>query len=331
MARVLVTGGSGFLASHCVAQLLAAGHEVRATVREAAREAELRALFPADARLAFAAAELTRDEGWDAAAKGCDYVLHVASPFPGRAPKDENDLIRPALEGTLRVLSAAKRAGAKRVVLTSSFAAVGYGHGARATPFTEEDWTDVEGAPAYVKSKTLAERAAWEFAAREGLELAVVNPTAIFGPPLGTRYATSIGVLRTMLSGQMIVAPRLYFGVVDVRDVAELHCLAMTHPAAAGERFLAASGETLSLLQISRVLRARLGRAAWRAPRVEAPDALVRALARVSRSLAAVVPRLGYRPLLSNAKARERLGWAPRSAEEAIASAGERLLELAQR
>ncbi|RYD48089.1 MAG: NAD-dependent epimerase/dehydratase family protein, partial [Sphingomonadales bacterium] len=193
MSKVLVTGGSGFVGSHVILQLLAAGHDVRATVRNLRREGEVRATLEragADTRrLSFAAADLEQDAGWTEAAAGMDYVQHVASPFPLTQPKDETELIRPAVEGTLRVLRAARDAGVRRVVLTSSFAAIGYGHGARDTPYTEADWTDVNG-PAvqpYMKSKTLAERAAWDFVAREGaaIELAVVNPVAIFGPALG--------------------------------------------------------------------------------------------------------------------------------------------------
>jgi len=330
MSRILVTGGSGFLANHCVAQALAAGHEVRTTIRDAGREGELRALFGDTPRLSFATADLTRDDGWNAAAQGCDYVLHVASPFPAKSPRNADDLIVPAREGTLRVLRAAKAAGAKRVVLTSSFAAIGYGHGERTAPFTEQDWTQLGGAdaPAYIQSKTLAERAAWEFSAREGLELSVVNPTGIFGPPLGAHYAASVRIVQAMLAGQMPLAPRVYFGIVDVRDVAALHLTAMTHPAAAGERFLAVAGEPMSLIDVARVLRERLGAAARKAPRFEIPDVLVRALALFSPLAADAVPRLGVKRLASAAKARERLGWTPRSAEEAITAAGARLVEL---
>src|SRR5262245_44822718 len=197
MSKVLVTGGSGFVGSHCIAQLLAAGHEVRTTVRDLAREGVVRGMLKeggADAgdRLTFAAADLTRDAGWAEAVAGCDFVLHVASPFPARAPRHEDELITPAREGTLRVLRAARDAGVKRVVLTSSFAAIGYGHPPRETAFDETSWTDPSaGVSAYVKSKTLAERAAWDFIAAEGrsLELSVVNPVAVFGPVLGPDFA----------------------------------------------------------------------------------------------------------------------------------------------
>jgi nucleoside-diphosphate-sugar epimerase len=201
MSTILVTGGSGFIGSHCILQLLAAGHQVRTTIRSLKREGDVRALLkqggaePAD-RLSFVAADLVSDAGWPQAVNGCEYVLHVASPFPPNVPKDENELIVPAREGALRVLWAARDAGVKRVVLTSSFAAIGYGHKPQAAPFDEIGWTNIDGEDVlpYVKSKTLAERAAWDFIAREGgaLELSVVNPVAVFGPVLGPDYSTSI-------------------------------------------------------------------------------------------------------------------------------------------
>lgn len=334
---VLVTGGSGFVGSHVILQLLAAGHRVRTTVRNLSREAEVRATLAragaeAGDRLRFFAADLEKDEGWAEAAQGCDYVHHVASPFPPAQPKDENELIRPAREGTLRVLRAARDAAVKRVVVTSSFAAIGYGHGQRDTPYTEADWTDPEG-PAvqpYMKSKTLAERAAWDFVAREGkgMELAVVNPVGIFGPALGDDLSTSIFLVQSMLEGKMPGTPRLWLGVVDVRDVADLHLRAMTDPAAAGERFLAVAGEAMSFHQMATGLRERLGPAAARVPKRELPDWLIRLLALFNPLAREAVPRLGIQARASNEKARRVLGWTPRSNEEAIIASAESLIRL---
>ncbi|HWY25773.1 MAG TPA: aldehyde reductase [Nevskia sp.] len=334
MTTVLVTGGSGFIATHCILQLIAAGHEVRTTVRKLAREAEVRAMLKAGGaepgeRLRFFAADLDHDTGWAEAAAGCDYVLHVASPFPAGVPKHEDELIVPAREGALRVLRAARDAGVKRVVLTSSFAAIGYGHPTPPAVFDETSWSDLAGeVPPYPKSKTLAERAAWDFIAREGgaLELAVVNPVAVFGPVLGPDYSTSIGLLKSLLDGTIPACPRLYFGVVDVRDVAELHLRAMTDPAAKGQRFLAVTGDFLSILEISRVLRSRLGAAGAKAPTREMPDWLVRLIALFSAQMKLAVPELGKIKNGSNEKARRVLGWQPRSAEEAIVSGAESLV-----
>ena len=275
MSTVLVTGGSGFIGSHSILQLLAAGHQVRTTVRSLKREGDVRAMLkeggtePGD-RLSFVAADLEADAGWSDAVAGCEYVLHVASPFPASLPRHEDELIVPAREGALRVLRASRDAGVKRVVLTSSFAAIGYGKEPQDVPFDERSWTDPSGGDVrpYVKSKTLAERAAWDFIASEGrdLELSVVNPVGVFGPVLASDYSTSILIVQRMMDGSIPGCPRLYFGVVDVRDVADLHIRAMTHPAAKGERFLAVAGDFMSMLDIAKVLKSRMGAAAKRVP-----------------------------------------------------------------
>ena len=235
---VLVTGGTGFVGVHVVLRLLQASYTVRTTLRSLEREAEVREMLryagvDAGERLSFARADLMHDEGWPEAVAGCRFVHHVASPFPAAPPKDENELIVPAREGTLRVLRAARDAGVQRVVLTSSFAAIGYGHDRkRTTPFTENDWSnpDSPDTPAYQKSKTLAERAAWDFIAQEGrgMELASVNPVGIFGPTLGRDVGTSVGIIQNLLEGKLPGMPRIRIGLVDVRDVAELHVRAMT-------------------------------------------------------------------------------------------------------
>lgn len=337
MSTVLVTGGSGFIGSHCILALLDAGHQVRATVRNLKREGEVRAMLKeggADPgnRLSFAAADLERDAGWAEAVAGCEYVLHVASPFPQTIPKDENELIVPAREGALRVLRAARDAGVKRVVLTSSFAAIGYGHAPQSAPFEETSWTDPNGDDVrpYVKSKTLGERAAWEFIAKEGggLELCVVNPVGVFGPVLGPDYSTSILIVQRLMDGAMPGCPRLYFGVVDVRDVADLHVRAMTHPAAKGERFLAVAGDFMSMRDIAKVLKARMGAAARRVPTMQLPNWVVRIAALRDPAVQQILPELGKAKNATNAKAKRLLGWAPRSTDDAIVATAESLVRL---
>lgn len=337
MGTVLVTGGSGFIGSHCILGLLKAGREVRTTVRSLNREAGVRALLQeggveAGDRLQFFAADLEKDEGWPEAVAGCEYVLHVASPFPASVPRHEDELIMPAREGALRVLRAARDAHVKRVVLTSSFAAIGYGQELRHTPFDETNWTNpsADGISAYVKSKTLAERAAWEFIAGEGggLELSVVNPVGVFGPVLGPDYATSILLVQRLMEGAMPGCPRLSFGIVDVRDVVDLHILAMTHPAAKGERFLAVAGDAMSIVEVARVLKSRMGESARKVPTRQLPDWVVRLVALRMPEAKQLLPELGKVRNGSSEKAKRVLGWSPRSREEAILATAESLVRL---
>jgi nucleoside-diphosphate-sugar epimerase len=336
MSTVLVTGGSGFVGTHCILQLLTAGHQVRTTVRDLKREADVLAMLKVGGaepgnRLSFFAADLEQDTGWDAATAGCDYVLHVASPFPMTVPRHEDDLIIPAREGALRVLRAARNAAVKRVVLTSSFAAIGYGLQQQPVCFDETSWTDLEGKVApYPKSKTLAERAAWEFISREGgpLELSVVNPVGVFGPVLGADYSTSILIVRRLMDGSVPGCPKLYFGIVDVRDVADLHIRAMTHPSAKGERFLAVSGNCLSILDIAKILKERLGAAAKQVPTRQLANWMVRLAALWDPSIRQIVPELGKVKNASHEKASRLLGWQPRSSDEAIVATAESLIRL---
>ena len=318
MSTVLVTGGSGYVATQLVAALLRAGNPVRTTVRSKDREADLRAAVRRgdadDAGLELVIADLTADDGWKAAMAGCEEVHHVASPIPYVQPEDPDDLIVPAREGALRVLRAARDAGARRVVLTSSFAAVGY------TPkpgaeFTEDDWTDPDtpGLAAYPRSKAIAERAAWDLMPRDGgdTELVVVNPTFILGPTITTELRSSMQLIKAMLDGTMSVAPRARMGVVDVRDVADLHIRAMAAPDAAGKRFLGvADGPTTSFVEVAGVLRQRLGPLAARVPTREAPG-----------------PDLP-RPVIHNDRARNELGWRPRPVETTIVDSAESLRHL---
>ena len=337
MSIVLVTGGSGFIGSHCILQLLEQGHEVRTTVRNLGKEPEVRAMLVTGgaepgARLTFFAADLMKDEGWAEAVKGCDYVLHVASPFPPGIPQHEDELIVPARDGALRLLRAARDAGVKRVVLTSSFAAIGYGHAPRGKPFDETDWTNPEtpGLAAYTKSKTIAERAAWDFIAKEGngLELAVVNPVGVLGPVLGADYSTSIQIVKRMMDGAMPGAPKLSFGLVDVRDVADLHLRAMTDPAANGERFLAISGDYVWMRDVAATLKERLGEKAAKVPSRQLPNWLVRLAARRAPELKLLLPELGKEKHATGEKAKRLLGWKPIPWQNSAVDTAESLMRL---
>lgn len=285
-----------------------------------------------DVRLSFFEADLMADDGWKEAVDGCEYVLHVASPFPASAPKHEDELIVPAREGALRVLRAARDRGVKRVVLTSSFAAIGYGHEQRNEPFDETTWTNLEGRAVspYAKSKTLAERAAWDFIDEDGgdLELSVVNPVGVFGPLLGPDLSTSIILVQRLMDGAAPGCPQISFGVVDVRDVVDLHVRSMTHPDAKGERFLAVAGPSMWVVEIAKTLRERLGEVAKRVPTRELPNWLVRLVAIFNPEIRSITPELGRHKHATSKKAREILGWSPRSREDAIVATAESLSRL---
>lgn len=336
---VLVTGGTGFVGQHCILALVREGYRVRTTMRSLARRDEMVAALVHGGATADQAAgvdvveaDLLEDPGWTEAVDGAEYVLHVASPFPTTAPDDEDELIRPAREGVLRVLRAARDAGVRRVVLTSSFAAIGYGHDNPEQIYDEETWSDPGGPKisAYAKSKALAERAAWDFVEREGgsLELAVVNPVAIFGPALTEDTSSSIAIVRRLLDGSLPAVPKLSFGVVDVRDVADLHVLAMTKPQAAGERFLAISGRFMAMREIAEVLRTQTGPLGTRVTRRVVPDLVVRLLGLVDKEVRSNTGELGSHKDASSAKAQRTLSWAPRPPEEAIVATATSLDDL---
>ena len=332
---VLVTGGAGFIAVHCMIQLLNEGYRVRATLRSIDREGGVRAMLreggvEADNRLTFVQANLSADENWNEAVHGCTYVIHVASPTPKLNFKHEDDMIIPAREGALRVLRAARDAGVKRVVLTSAIGAVVYGHPNQTTPYDETSWTETANAPAYQKSKTLAEKAAWEFIEQEGrgLELAAVNPTSVMGPVLGPDYSHSIDIIKNMLTGKMAGCPKINSCFVDVRDVADLHLRAMTNPAAKGERFIATAGESIWMVEVAKILKTNLGEAAAKVSTKQLPTTLLRVLAMKDPKIKSIVPLLGIYMNTTSAKAIRLLGWSPRSTEEAILATAESLIRL---
>ena len=331
---VLVTGGTGFVGVHCILQLLEKGYKVKTTMRNLKRKSEVLEMLKVGGitsfdNLEFIEADLTKDANWDEAVKGCDYVLHIASPIYLKVPKDEGEMINPAVDGTLRVLRAARNAGVKRVVMTSNFGAVGYSHSDTSKIITEESWTDPneKGLSAYNKSKVMAERAAWDFISKEGgnLELSVVNPMGIFGPSLGPDLSSGFELLKRVLDGSMKAIPNITLGIVDVRDVADLHIRAMTNPAAKGQRFLALAGGILSLPEIAILLKNKLGDKAKNVSTKKLPDWIVHIAALFSSAAKNIVPQLGRYRNASNDKAKTILGWRPRSNEEAILATAESL------
>ncbi|HEX4741123.1 MAG TPA: aldehyde reductase [Caulobacteraceae bacterium] len=330
----LVTGGSGYIGGWCVIALLQQGYTVRATIRDLARAEEVKrsieTIVDPEGRLTFHAADLTSDAGWDKAAEGVDFVLHVASPLGVPEPKDPNDLINPARDGALRAIRAAIKAGAKRVVMTSSVAAT-------SRPLSEPDseadetvWTDGDdvSAGAYARSKTIAEKAAWELVRNQGngTSLAVVNPALVLGPVFGPDYSDSVQIVERLLKGRIPGLPHLGFCVVDVRDVADLHLRAMTAPEAGGERFIAA-GEFAWMAEIASMLRARLPERVSKIPTAKAPDLMIRLAALVDHDLKTVTPSLGHKRVFSSAKAERVLGWKPRPIEETLFDCARSLID----
>jgi dihydroflavonol-4-reductase len=332
---VLITGLSGFIAKHCAVELLNAGYGVRGTVRSLPKASEVGASLARHAdvsRLEFAQADLESDAGWSEAVAGCGHVLHVASPFPTRQPKDEQELIRPAVQGTLRVLRAAAAANVGRFVQTSSTAAVFYGHPRdRTAPFTEDDWTNVDdpAVTAYSKSKTLAERAAREFMQRErpALHYSSVNPSLVLGPALDRDIGTSAEIVQMFLKGKYPGAPRMSIPVVDVRDVARMHRLALETSAPGGGRYLGVA-DTLWLVEIGQALRDRLGDAARRVSARELPDWAVKLAAIFDPAARLAVPELGKLIRVDASRTRQALGIEFVPAREAVAAMGRSLIEL---
>ncbi|ALL12690.1 SDR family oxidoreductase [Caulobacter henricii] len=323
---VLVTGGSGYIAGFCIGQLLNEGWTVRTTVRNLAREAEVRAsiakLSPHGNRLSVFAADLNADGGWREAAEGCVGVLHVASPLPSANPKDDDELIRPARDGALRVLKASRDAGVKRVVMTSSTAAVCYGFGGRTEPFTEADWsdpTDRSDSSAYERSKMIAERAAWAWLEAEGgaLELVTICPGAVLGPVLGRDFSASIDIVKKLLDGSVPGLPRFGWPLVDVRDIADLHVRALAAPHAAGRRYIGA-GDFSWMAEIAEVLRRDLPGAGARVPKMKLADGLVRLTAIFDPVIRERLFELGKQRPVSAQRAKDELGWKPRSNREMI-------------
>lgn len=333
--KALVTGGTGFVGAQCVLQLLQKGYKVRTTLRSMTKKNDVLTMMKVGGintfeNLEFIETDLTKDTNWDLAVEGCDYVLHVASPIYLKIPKDENEMIVPAVEGTIRVLRAARNAGVKRVVITSNFGAVGYSVKDPTILITEESWTDPneKGLGAYLKSKVFAERAAWNFMEKEGgeMELSVINPAGIFGPSLGPEISSGFELLKRLLDGSMRWVPNIPMGIVDVRDVADLHIRAMTNPKASGERFLAVSGGIMTLPEIAVLLKGSLGDAAKNVSTRRLPDWIIKLAALFNPMAKNIAPQLGKNKNASNEKARRLLGWSPGSNEEAVLASAKSLI-----
>ena len=333
MSKVLVTGASGFIALHCINQLLEAGHEVRGTVRSLSRKDELESALKKQGRdvsaFELSEADLSKEEGWDDAVKGCDYVLHVASPFILGVPKHEDELIKPAVSGVDFVVKAAIKHKVKRVVLTSSGASITDTHDGK-THFTEDDWTDVNHpkTTAYYKSKTLAEMHAWDLingqTGKSKTELAVINPTVVLGPTLTEDIGTSNDFIRQILVGKVPAAANLHFGFVDVRDVAAAHIMAMTHKKAAGERFIASAKE-MWLIELTTFLN----QAGYKkAPLRKMPNWLVKVFGLFDAPTKQISELLDAERFTPADKAKKVMGWQSRNLDETILETAEQMRAL---
>jgi len=328
LGRVLVTGATGFVAGHCIGDLLARGYDVRGTVRNRATAdlAHLRpAIDKASGSFDVAAVTLDADEGWAEAARGCDFVLHVASPIPFKAPRHEDELIRPAVDGTTRVLTAAARAGVKRAVCTSSVDVITRNRATAARQRTESDWSDPAECNAYAKSKLLAERRAWDLAADLGIELAVVHPGAVIGPPLRAKRESSADIVRRMLAGEMPAVPPLNLAFTDVRDLAAAHRLALETPGAKGNRYICANGH-LPMTGIAAILKEEYGPRGYKVATRPLPAWALRVAARFSDEAKLAVDMLGIKHDVSVEKAVRELGWTPRPLRESVLDTAESLI-----
>jgi len=337
MTKVLVTGATGFIASHTILALLNKGYEVRGTARSADKAKQLNATLSAYAgrpvEIEMVSVDLTRDEGWDEAMQGVTYLQHLASPIPNTLPKDPNELIVPAREGALRALRAASAAGVSRAVMTSSFAAIAYGWGgSRPKVLDESHWSNpdnIRDNTAYTRSKTIAEKAAWDYVAGEGkgLELAVINPVAVLGPAMSGDVSVSLELITQPMMNKVPAYPKLTFGIVDVRDVAQAHVAAMENAEAAGQRFILGE-RVLSFSEIGDVLRKAYPHR--KLPKGELPDWLVRMLTVVNPTLKQILPELSKNRAFDNGKSKQVLGIDYIPAAEAILASTESLIQLGE-
>ena len=324
MEKVLVTGGSGFIALHCIDQLLEKGFMVRTTIRSESRKDEINKAMDKypnlDQNLEFHICDLLKDEGWEAAVDGCDYVLHVASPFILEVPSDENVLIKPAVDGTLRVLNACSRAHVKKVVLTSSVAAVAYGHGVEKT-YDESDWSNTgedSGITPYAKSKTLAEKAAWNFVEEldpdKKFDFTVINPVGVFGPMLTRDIGTSNSLVSRLINGELPACPATHMGYVDVRDVAKAHVFSMLNSSTNNKRIIVSESE-MFFVDVGRILNEAGFK---KSPTKQMPNWLVKFLAIFIKELSGVTKSLGRRVDTDKSLAKSLFDWQYITAKDSI-------------
>ncbi|MEM9738942.1 MAG: aldehyde reductase [Pseudomonadota bacterium] len=335
MAHVLVTGATGFIASHCMVKLLERGHTVRGTARSTSKSGALNTLISdymeTGVEVPLVAADLSKDSGWADAVEGVDAILHVASPIPDTLPRDADELIIPARDGALRVLRAAKTAGVKRIVMTSSVAAISYGWGdARPDVLNEDHWSNpdnIKDNTAYTRSKTIAERAAWDYVKGEGvgLELTTINPSAVLGPVMGADFSASLQIVTQLMQGKLPAVPHVGFQIVDVRDVAEAHVLAMENDVSIGQRY-AVADDFMWFTDVAQLLNDAYPNHPKKIPTGQMPNWLLKLMAPINPPVKQILAELGKHRFVSTEKVRTELGWTPLSAREAVLAAADSLV-----
>ena len=333
METVLVTGGTGFIGLHCLQQLLDKGYKVKTTIRSESRKQEVMEAMKKHSsnfeNLEFFIADLLSDDGWSEAVNGSKYVLHVASPFFLGEPENEDVFIKPAVEGTLRVLKACADADVKKVVLTSSFAAVGYGHPKEKEVYTEEDWSSVDGEISpYAKSKTLAEKAAWEFVENleesNKFELTVINPVAVTGPMLTSDIGSSNDFLLKLISGSMPACPKIHMGYIDVRDVAKAHIFSMTEDKTNGERIIVSENE-MFFAEVGKTLNEAGFK---KSPTKEMPNFLVKIMSLFVGELKTLLSALNRKGDIDKTKAQSFFNWDYISTEQSVTETAQQLQDM---
>jgi nucleoside-diphosphate-sugar epimerase len=332
--KILVTGANGFIGLHTTLRLLQLGYDVRATVRNEVHKKnviETLSKHLDTSQLEFALADLSRDEGWKEAVQGCNYVLHIASPYLAENPKNENEMIIPARDGTLRVLKAAQREGVKRVVMLSSIVAISSGHEGENRAFDEKDWTDLRKTHSvYSKSKTLAEQAAWDLIGsaenKSGMEMATINPTNVFGPVLDGHHHTSTEWYRTIMRAESPGVARTQLDFVDVRDLVEVLIKALTVPEAAGKRFIC-NGASIPLKEFADILHDNFSTRGFSVPNRILPDVVIRFMGMFMPKIKAVADTLQWERTFSTQQAQLVFGWKPRPYKQTIIDMAESLIK----
>ena len=330
MKKIFISGGSGYLALHCIKMAIEKGYQVKTSVRNESKKVEvlnsIKKYLKKPEDLEFCFLDLLKDEGWEESMMGCDILIHIASPFPFKQPKNEQDLIKPAVDGTLRALNAAKKANINRVIITASVASIAFGHNKKNITVSHKDWTNtnsLKGVDAYMKSKTFAEKVAWEFVNKDentSMKLTTIHPSGIFGAPLGKNISgTSMNFIEQFITGKIPACPNITFGFVDVKDVAKLHIESLTKPESENKRIICSHSEPIEMLEVAKFLRES---GFNKAPSKKLPDFIVKMMALISSDMKSMKTYLGVKTIFDTSQTKEIFDWNPISIKETIVESG---------